>query len=46
MKLHQIKKFLHQRKQLPETKDNPQNGRKYLPGIQQIKDYYPEYIEN
>jgi hypothetical protein len=28
----------HQKKQLSESTDNPQNGRKSLPAIQKIKD--------
>jgi hypothetical protein len=30
--------FAHQKKQLPESRDNPQNGKKSSPAIQQIKD--------
>jgi hypothetical protein len=28
MGLHQIKKFLHIKRKLPETRENPKNGRK------------------
>jgi hypothetical protein len=38
MVLHQIKVSAHQKKQLPESKDNPQNERKSSLAIQQIKD--------
>jgi hypothetical protein len=32
MGLHEILKvFAYQKKQLPESKDNPQNGRKFSP---------------
>jgi hypothetical protein len=33
----------HQRNQLPESRNNPQNGKKSLPGTQQTRDSYPGY---
>jgi hypothetical protein len=41
-----LKASTQQRKQLPESRDNLQNGRKSLPAIHQIKDQHPEYIKS
>jgi hypothetical protein len=38
MGLHQIRSFAHQKKQLPESRDNQPNGRKILPAIKQTMD--------
>jgi hypothetical protein len=41
-----LKNFCTQRKQSPDSRDSPQNGRKSLPVTHLIRDQYPESMGN
>jgi hypothetical protein len=40
MGLHQPKEHLHSKGKSPDSRDSPQNGRKYLAVILPVRDYY------